>query len=408
MTQAPPPHTPGAGRHPDFSAREIVPEEIGPGVFATRGFGNSGWVVTDEGVVVIDTTVAPPLGARVREAVAGTTDRPIAAVVYTHGHHDHVLGAPAFLEEGTQVIAHENVPQRFDRYKLTRDYINLINGIQFGFDLTGRTYDYRYPDVTYRSEHRLELGGRTVEIFHGKGETDDATVVHVPDCGAVFVGDFLIGSFPNIGNPYKVLRYEREWFETLQKVRDLKPQAIMPGHGKVLRAGPEMDEVLRDNIDVMRFLHTETIEQINEGASLEQAIERIRLPERLQQSPHLEQTYSRVEFAVTNIWRRYCGWFDYNPAHLLPVPRRDMAAIVADLIGDDAKIIERARQLHDDGLNQEALELLDLILLRREEDPAARSLRAQLLEALAADDKCLMSRDAYLHYLAKDRTAGFV
>jgi alkyl sulfatase BDS1-like metallo-beta-lactamase superfamily hydrolase len=58
-------------------------------------------------------------------------------------------------------------------------------------------------------------------------------------------------------------------------------------------------------------------------------------------------------------------------------------------------------------MHQEALELLDLVLLRREDDPDARSLRAELLEALAADDKCLMSRDAYLHYLAKDRAAGY-
>ncbi|MEX2237117.1 MAG: alkyl sulfatase dimerization domain-containing protein [Dehalococcoidia bacterium] len=397
------PRTPGTGGHPDFSLGARVPEEIGPGVYATGGFGNSGWVITDEGVVVIDTGLGPGPGKQIRDAIATTSDRPIAAVIYTHGHHDHVLGTPSFVEGGTRVIAHDNVAGRFDRYKLTRDYINLINGIQFGFDLTGRTYEYVYPTEPYARDYRLELSGRAIEVFHGKGETDDASIVHVPDCGAVFAGDFLIGSFPNIGNPYKVIRYEREWFEALERVRALNPQAIMPGHGQIWRAGREMDQMLDDTIAVMRFLHVETVRQINAGASVEEAVERIRLPENLEQSPYLAQTYSRVEFAVTNIYRRYCGWFDFNPAHLLRVPRREMAAGVADLRRDDQKIIQRARELHEDRLHQQALELLDLILLRHEDDREGRELRASILEALANSDRCLMSRDAYLHYLQKDR-----
>ena len=400
MTQPQPPDRSG---HPDFQPREVAPEEVGPGIYATRGFGNAGWIVTDEGVVVVDTGVAPQLGARLREAVARTTDRPVRAVIYTHGHHDHVLGAPALVEEGTEVIAHENVPERFRRYTLTRDHINRINGIQFGRDLTGRTYQYVYPTVTYHQRYELVLGGRRIELFHGKGETDDATVVHVPDARAVFAGDFLIGSFPNVGNPYKVVRYEREWYETLERVRDLRPAAVVPGHGKILREGQELEEVLRDTVEVLRFLHTETVRHINQGSTLEEAVESIRLPEHLAQSPHLAQTYSRVEFAVANIWRRYCGWYDYNPAHLLPAPRREVAAEVAALIGDDGRVLARARALHGEGRSQVALELLDLILLRREDDRPARALRAEILEALAAQDACLMSRDAYLHQLDRDR-----
>jgi len=73
-----------------------------------------------------------------------------------------------------QVIAHENLPARFDRYKLTRGYNSVINSRQFQAE-TQWPAEYRYPDQTYSSHLCIDVGGVEFQLYHDKGETDDAT-----------------------------------------------------------------------------------------------------------------------------------------------------------------------------------------------------------------------------------------
>jgi alkyl sulfatase BDS1-like metallo-beta-lactamase superfamily hydrolase len=378
---------------------ELQPREVAPGITTVRAFANASWVTTPDGVVVVDTGVAPAIGERVLGRIREATDRPVRAVVYTHGHVDHVMGARPFLADGGTIYAHENVARRFDRYTLLGDHFNHINSVQFGGDLTGVKRTFEYPAVSYHDSTSFDVGGVTFELIAGMGETDDATVVWVPSMRAVFAGDFLIGSFPNVGNPYKVVRYEREWFEMLERIMALDPEVIVPGHGRPMHRGQEMRQALQDNIDALRFIHERVVWHLNNASTLERAVADIRLPSHLQESPHLRQIYSRVEFAVMNVWRRYAGWYDESPTTLFPRRRKDFASAVRSMIGDDEKILVEARTLHEASDQLLALELLHVILDAEPDHAGASALEREVLGALAAGDECLMSANAWRAHL---------
>src|SRR5262249_16786478 len=149
-------------RHP-FTPLDGL-EEVAPGVAFVSSFANVVAIDTDGGLVLVDTGSAFSAD-RIHAAVRGWSSRRVDTAVYTHGPGDHVLGLPPFEAEATgkgwarpRVVAHEAVPARFDRYRLTAGLNGTINARQFR--VPGLTWptEYRYPDVTYRSEHVLDVG----------------------------------------------------------------------------------------------------------------------------------------------------------------------------------------------------------------------------------------------------------
>lgn len=372
--------------------------EVAPGVFSFEGYGfaTQGCVITDNGVAVIDTGVIPPHGEMMRDEIRARTEAPIRYAIYTHGHLDHIGGAAPLVEAGAQIIGHENVPARLDRYRMLEEQINIINSIQFHIDIRGMRRQFVYPALTYRDRHDLDLGGRRLELFHAKGETDDCTLVWLADARVIFVGDLFTWVFPNIGNPLKIVRYEKEWFETLERVRDLAPEAMVPGHGPAIVGDAAVREALTDWIDVLRFLHEQVIAHLNRGSRLEDMYRDIVLPGRLAQSRFLRPVYGCREFAIANIARRYSGWIDYNPANLYPPPRADVANAILELVGDPERVLAKARALKDGGRLQVALQVIDVLTDARPDDPRGHALRAEILDAIAAGDANLISRDIFI------------
>ena len=86
-------------------------EEVAPKVYCITAFGNVGFVVTDEGVVVVDTALRQ-MEETIREGVREVTDAPIHSVIYTHGHYDHAFGVSALLREAERSQAQNNWPRK--------------------------------------------------------------------------------------------------------------------------------------------------------------------------------------------------------------------------------------------------------------------------------------------------------
>lgn len=375
--------------------------ELAPDLYLLEGFGNVGVAVTGEGVVVIDTG-AP--GSDVLARLREVTQAPVRIIIYTHGHADHAANAGRFLHEAAErgdprptIIAHANVTKRMSRYAEQYGLQAHINRIQFRIPehIPAFPPDMAFvrPDTTYEMSMKFRLGRLSFELYSAMGETDDATWVYVPERRAIFSGDLVISSCPNIGNPLKVQRYEVEWAEALERMAALHAEVLSPGHGSLLR-----DEVVEDTLLVtaraLRYLHDEVVRRMNLGQWEEQIVSEVALPPDLAAHPALAPIYGSPTFIVHAIYRRYGGWYDGNPTHLSPARSADVAREVAQLAGAEP-LLQRAAQLAQAGEHQLALHLLDFVIEGVENaDAKQRALRmkAAALEHLAAVETSFISR----------------
>ncbi len=106
---------------------------------------------------------------------------------------------------------------------------------------------------------------------------------------------------------------------------------------------------------------------------------------------------------VYNVYRWYHGYYDHNPAHLIPRPEKEVLKEIYDLIGDSKKLFERARELFAQDKTQLALEVLDILIQVEPENIEALKLRTKLTDHLGKNDSCLMSRNAYYFSSKQDK-----
>jgi glyoxylase-like metal-dependent hydrolase (beta-lactamase superfamily II) len=325
--------------------------EICDGVAFVPSFANVSAFATQDGLVLVDTG-SSFVAAAVHDELRRWSGQRLNTAVYSHGHIDHVFGVPVWETESAErgwpapvVVAHEALPRRFDRYLLTAGYNEVINQRQFGARGLRWPTDYRYPDRTYTGELRLEVGGVAFMLRHEKGETDDHTVTWLPGPRVLCCGDLFIWASPNAGNPQKVQRYPREWASALRRMVALEPEYLLPGHGVPVIGADRVRLALADTADLLDALVDQTLEVMNGGGRLDEAIHSVRPPARLAERPYLRPVYDEPEFIVRNVWRLYGGWWDGNPATLKPSPERVLAAELAELAGGPAVLADRALAL---------------------------------------------------------------
>ncbi|HEX9993458.1 MAG TPA: alkyl sulfatase dimerization domain-containing protein [Acidimicrobiales bacterium] len=381
-----------------------VGEAVGDDVFFVPSFANVAALRTRDGLVVVDTG-SRELSGSAHEQLRGWTDAPVSTVVFTHGHIDHVFGVERYEAEADEagrprpvVVAHEALPARFDRYRLTAGYNGVINGRQFRMPGYQWPTAYRYPDRTYRDELVLDVGGRRVELHHGRGETDDATWVWVPDERTLFAGDFVIWSVPNCGNPQKVQRYPLEWAVALRRMASLDAEVLLPGHGLPVAGAAAVRTVLTDAAALLESLCQQTLDLMNEGATLDRILTAVRPPADLIDRPWLRPVYDEPEFVVRNLWRLYGGWWDGNPARLKPAPDAAVAEEVAALAGGTGVLVDRARALlaaGDERSLRLAGQLAEWAAQVAPADATAADVRAEVAEARVAVERSLMAKGVF-------------
>jgi alkyl sulfatase BDS1-like metallo-beta-lactamase superfamily hydrolase len=367
-------------------------------------WSNAVLLETEEGVVLFDAGFEF-YGPRIVKELRALTDKPVRYIIYGHGHADHAFGAGFVLKDAEErghvrpvIIAHQNLPRRFDRYREMLSYHEHINRLQFSIpdNLPAFPRNYLYPDLTFAEALSFRLGQTIFELRHAQGETDDAAWLWVPERKLACLSDLWVWSCPNIGNPFKVQRYEVEWAQALETIAAHEPELLLPGHGPALAGKERIREALLTVARALRFLHREVVRMLNEGKWPEDILNGFEWPAEFADSPYLAPIYGHPRFIVQGILRRYHGWFDGNASHVFPSRSEEIAAAVVGLAGSGDKILAQARTLSAEGNTQLALHLVDFVVAAGAEPRTeALALKAEFLEVLAAKEKSLIARNIF-------------
>jgi glyoxylase-like metal-dependent hydrolase (beta-lactamase superfamily II) len=226
----------------DMTEKEISFTEIGRDLwaFTAQGDPNTGVVIGDDSVMIVDAQATPRLAGKVIEKIRGVTDKPIKYVVLTHYHAVRVLGASAYGASETIMSAkaramvvergQEDWDSEFGRFP------RLFQGHE---SIPGLTW----PTMTFSDSMTLYMGKRRVDLkFLGRGHTAGDIVAHVPDANVMFTGDLVeYHSACYCGDAHFA-----DWPATLEAIRGYGLDAIAPGRGDAL-VGEEMVNAALDN-----------------------------------------------------------------------------------------------------------------------------------------------------------------
>jgi alkyl sulfatase BDS1-like metallo-beta-lactamase superfamily hydrolase len=398
----------------DFATARDLPEEraaffsLGPSKFVTEGvaflpaLGNVSAFDCGDGVVVVDTAQQMATPRIVQDLRDNYTQAPINSVVYTHGHVDHATGGAAILEHSSgrgdprpRFIAHKALPIRFDRYKLLAEQNDNINRIQFNLPPSARPFSnatFTYPDTVHDDGTTIKVGDTVFELHHARGETDDETWVWCPSRRVLCTGDTFVWCSPNAGNPYKVQRYAKDWANALEIMAALKPLHLLPGHGPAMEGESRIEEALLSTAHLLRSIHDQVVAGMNQGKWLEDIIRDMDWP--ATDKPWLQPIYDHPEFIARNVWRLYGGWYDGDPANMLPAHSHEVAAELLAAAGS-GPILDRARSLRDRGELQMACHLVDFVRKGEPDNKQAWELWRDLFTARAEAERSLMARGAF-------------
>ena len=211
----------------DMIEKKITFNEIGDGLYAftAEGDPNSGVIIGDDSVMVVEAQATPRLAQKVIDCIRGVTDKPISHVVLTHYHAVRVLGASAF--KAPQIImsqAARNMVAERGQEDWDSEFQRFPRLFQGHESIPGLTW----PTTTFNGKMTVWLGKRRVDIMQlGRAHTAGDAVIHVPDQNVMFTGDIVEAH----SACYCGDGHFREWGATLEAVRKYDLSAIAPGRG---------------------------------------------------------------------------------------------------------------------------------------------------------------------------------
>jgi len=235
--------------------------------YTTEGDPNSGVVIGDDGVMVIDAQATPAMAEDVIRHVRTVTDKPIKYVVLSHYHAVRVLGASAY--KAREIIAsqatYEMIKERGkeDMASEIGRFPRLFRGAEAIPGLT-------WPTMTFDGEFTIWMGKLEVRLIHvGAGHTRGDTIVWLPSQKVLFSGDLV--EF-NAGI-YTGDAHLQQWPASLEKLRALRPEKLVPGRGPALMTAADSIKAIEFTQNFVRALYASAKEGVSAGKSLRQVYE---------------------------------------------------------------------------------------------------------------------------------------
>jgi cyclase len=237
----------------EWGAEPLVVHKVLSNIYWVEGAGgNSGIVVGQNGVIVIDAKVSPAAGKRLLDEVANITPKPVTHVILTHGDGDHVMGLASF-PTGLIIIAQENCKKDME----AANAAGVMGTIPSAY----------LPNHTFKTNESTTLDGVRFQLFYfGPSHTNGDAIIYLPDQKVIFTGDVLSWG----GSPTPIVHEEKNgsaagWLTTVQEMLKLDADTFITGHGDV-----QTKAEVQQKLAQFQKQHEEIKAMVAQGKSLEE------------------------------------------------------------------------------------------------------------------------------------------
>jgi glyoxylase-like metal-dependent hydrolase (beta-lactamase superfamily II) len=253
----------------DTGEKKVSFDEIGSGLYAytAEGDPNSGIIVGDDSVMVVDAQATPIMAKDVIARVRSVTDKPIKYVLLTHYHAVRVLGASGY--DDAEILA-SDMTRKLIVERGQQDMDSEIGRFPRLFRAVESIPGLTWPTITFAESMTVWLGKREVRISHiGRAHTAGDVIAHVPDANVVFSGDLVeYHSACYCGDAHFT-----DWPGTLERLGAFNAQALVPGRGAALASSSKANEGIAMTRDFLSTLYGSVSASVKKGHSLKETFD---------------------------------------------------------------------------------------------------------------------------------------
>lgn len=407
----------GEGTHGaavDLIKRPIEVREVAENIHYATGVGNTIMITTGEGVVLFDTGLVIQSANQLQILKDTVSDADVRYIILSHSHADHIGGTRFWMDEDTDIIAHQNFeeeqrylselqPYQYDR---NRTLFPWMPAWEDRPDIALMRYGGIVPTITVDDweTYAFTLGGIEFQVIGAPGaEGADNAVLWLPQQKVLISGDFFGPQFPQFPNIFTMrgekVRKPVEYIKSLDRLIALNPDVILPSHLDPTIGAEKIRKGMQRIRDAVQYVHDETIAGMNAGKTVNQLMKEIKLPPNLE----LVQNHGRVDWAVKSIWEYYMGWFRFeSTTELYPIPAQDVYADLAQIAGNE-NLIALANNYLIQGEPVKTLHITEIALAGDPQNASALALRDQALVELLERAENGLRNDYEIYWLKSQR-----
>lgn len=419
--------------HPSLQRQSTLNMNMGlykvmDGIYQVRGYdlANISFVRGETGWIVFDPLTAPETARAGYQLISKHVEKlPVVAVIYSHSHGDHWAGVRGIVDEAdvragkVQIIA----PRDFMQYAVSENVyagtaMNRRMFYQYGvllpaspFGHVGQGLDQnvaagnagliRPTKVVEEAIEEFDVDGIPM-IFQNTPFTEAPSEMntYLPEMKALWAAENVTGTIHNIYTLRGALvRDSLAWSKYINELLYLfgKDADVMFASHHWPRFGNErVQEILRDQRDAYAHLNNQVLHLANQGVTINEIHNEYQVPKSLQDKWHCRGYHGSPEHNSRAVINRYLGYWDCNPATLIPLSPSDSAPLYVEMMGGAEKIMAKGRDLYEQGEYKLAVEILNKLVYAEPKNQTAKDLLADVYEQIGYQQENTGLRNSFL------------